>query len=61
MYVLRCIGNGSNDGKYVSKPSMASAYTLNIKHVRTFATIEEANNSKCGNEVVVAMSDITLD
>jgi len=58
MYVLQCMGNGHNNGKYVAKSGSTCSYTLNINDVRKFASIEEAIKNKCGNERVVSISDI---
>ena len=50
MYAIRRV----EDGKYVAKDGMKSSYTFDIRAVRTFHTLEDAERELCvGNEYVV--------
>lgn len=53
MYVLKCMGNGKNHGKYVSVPGHKKSYTKSIDCIRFYSTKEEAQRDACGNEVAV--------
>ena len=54
MYVLKRI----EDGKFVAKHGHKVSYTLNICAVRIFKDKKEAEKEKCGNEIIVPVSDI---
>jgi hypothetical protein len=51
-YILICVGNGKNDGKYVARDGSEHAYTSNLEHAKLFQTKESAEFHKCANETV---------
>lgn len=51
-YVLR----RNEDGKFVTAPGSAKSYTTRIENARRFATLEEANRNKCGNETAIRVA-----
>jgi hypothetical protein len=51
MYVLKRTDQG---GGYVAKPGRNSSYTMVVRNMQKFNTVEEANNNRCpDNEVAV--------
>lgn len=54
MYVLK----RNEDGKYVAPAGSKSSYTTKLEKARTFPTREAAERDACGNERVLALSDI---
>lgn len=47
----------TNDGAYVAPAGEKASYTGYLDRARTFATREEAEREKCGNEVVADVND----
>lgn len=56
-WVIICIGNGKNDGRYVAYPGMASSYTDRLEDARLYGTREAAQRDACGNERVAMVRD----
>ena len=54
MYVL--IRN--EDGKFVARPASKKSYTSSLQRARQFATREEAEGHRCGNERIVRTEDL---
>lgn len=54
MYVL--IRN--DDGKFVAPPGSKKSYTSSLQHARQFASREEAEGHRCGNERIVRTEDL---
>ena len=54
MYVL--IRN--KDGKFVARPGSKKSYTSSLQNARQFATREDAERDRCGNERTVRTEDL---
>lgn len=53
MYVIK-----RDDGKYVAQAGSKNSYTSSLENARTFATKEQAEQDKCGNEYIVSVYDL---
>ncbi len=58
MYALKCFGNGSYSGKFVSIPGCKFSYTSTLNNARVFKSREVAERSACGNEYVVSIESV---
>lgn len=54
MYVLR----RSDDGAFVARLGLKSSYTKNLIDARKFATCEQAESERCGNETIVELERV---
>jgi len=55
-YIIKRI---DQDGGYIAKPGCKKSYTFNVKHMRKFATREQAQKELCvENEVVVSVAEV---
>ena len=54
MYIIR----NNDTGKYVARPGSEHSYTAKLEHARTFPTRAIAQTDACGNESVLAVSQV---